>query len=103
MYAIAFDLVVDDLRRYYDAHSPHRAYAEIRAVLLEEGFTWQQGSVYFGDPDRVNGPSCVSCARRLAHTLPWFSKCVRDIQMLRIEENADLNGVVQRTARGEMF
>lgn len=90
MYAIAFDLVVDDLREHYSATSPNNAYFEVRAILEREGFAWQQGSVYFGDPQRINMVRCMLAARRLARDLSWFSKCVRDIRMLRIEETNDL-------------
>jgi len=90
MYAVAFDLVLEDLREHYSATSPHNAYGEVRAVLEAEGFGWKQGSVYFGDPGRVNAVTCTLAAQRLASELPWFSACVRDIRMLRIEENNDL-------------
>ncbi len=90
LYAIAFDLVVEQLRTHFSATSPNNAYAEVRAILEAEGFAWRQGSVYFGDPARVNAVTCVLAAQRLAAELPWFSKCVRDIRMLRIEENNDL-------------
>ncbi len=93
-YAIAFDLVMDDLRKHYSATSPNNAYAEVRTILEDEGFGWTQGSVYFGDPNRVNAVTCVLAAQRLAKELSWFSKCVRDIRMLRIEENNDLKPAV---------
>ncbi len=94
LYAIAFDLVVEQLRTYFSPTSPNNAYAEVRAILEDEGFAWRQGSVYFGDPTRVNAVTCVLTAQRLATELPWFSKCVRDIRMLRIEENNDLSPAI---------
>jgi virulence-associated protein VapD len=94
MYAIAFGLVVEDLRRHYNATNPNAAYFEVRAILEEEGFAWQQGSVYFGDPERVNMVKCMLATRRLGRDLPWFSKCVRDIRMLRVEEGNDLMPVL---------
>ena len=94
MYAIALDLVLEELRAHYSATSPQNAYAEVRAILETQGFGWQQGSVYFGDPRSVNAVSCVLAAQRLTSELPWFSRCVRDIRMLRIEENNDLGPVL---------
>jgi virulence-associated protein VapD len=47
-------LVVENLRRHYSATSPNNAYSEVRAILEDEGFAWRQGSVYFGEPARVN-------------------------------------------------
>ncbi|MBV8581290.1 MAG: virulence factor [Candidatus Eremiobacteraeota bacterium] len=99
MYAIAFDLVIDDLRTHYSATSPNNAYTEVRRILEEDGFAWRQGSVYFGDPARVNAVSCVLTAQRLANELPWFSTCVRDVRMLRIEENNDLFPAVSASPR----
>lgn len=95
LYAIAFDLVLENLRTHYSATSPNNAYSEVRAILEDDGFAWRQGSVYFGDPTRVNAVSCVLTAQRLAEDLPWFSQCVRDIRMLRIEENNDLSPALQ--------
>ncbi len=65
-------------------------------VLEDEGFLRRQGSVYFGEPDRVDAVTCVLVAQRLANELPWFSQCVRDIRMLRIEENNDLGPAISR-------
>jgi virulence-associated protein VapD len=90
LYAIAFDLVVDQLKHHYSASAPNDAYADIRAILAEEGFRWTRGSVHFGDPARVNAVTCVLAARRLATEFAWFPLCVRDLRMLRIEEHNDL-------------
>jgi len=53
MYAIALDLDTDTLQRAYGSSSWRNAYTEIRRILEDEGFAWQQGSVNFGRPDRV--------------------------------------------------
>jgi virulence-associated protein VapD len=71
------------------------AYAEIRRILVEEGFEWQQGSVYFGNPSRIDAVTCVIAAQRLARELPWFGESVRDVRMLRIEENNDLGPAIE--------
>jgi virulence-associated protein VapD len=84
------------LRLHYSASSPNNAYAEVRSILEQEGFAWRQGSVYFGDPARVDPVACVLTTQRLANELPWFSACVRDIRMLRIEENNDLGPALSR-------
>jgi virulence-associated protein VapD len=94
LYSIAFDLAVEKLRIHYSAISPKNAYEAIRTILEDEGFAWRQGSVYFGDPARVNAVTCTLAAQRLASELPWFRECVRDIRMLRIEENNDLSPAI---------
>src|SRR5262249_781812 len=88
MYAIAFDMDIESLRNNY-GDPYNNAYLEIRPILLRHGFTWQQGSVYFGD-ERINAVTCVLAAIDLSRSLPWFAASVRDIRMLRIEELNDL-------------
>jgi len=89
MYAIAFDLDTAVLQDSYPTPSYTNAYGDIRKVLEPLGFTWQQGSVYFGS-DEMNAVKCVLAAQALSNTYPWFKNCVRDIRMLRIEELNDL-------------
>ena len=90
MYAIAFDLDTVTLQASYHAASYNNAYSDIRARLVgNHGFTWQQGSVYFGG-DTVNAVTCVVAVIDLTNTFPWFAASVRDIRMLRIEEQNDL-------------
>jgi len=99
VYAIAFDMDIEQLRTNY-GDPYNNAYLEIRRVLQQHGFTWQQGSVYFGG-DEINAVTCVLAAQDLARSLPWFASSVRDIRMLRIEELNDLMAAVQQAAGGQ--
>src|SRR5205809_4778782 len=99
VYAIAFDMDVEALRANY-GDPYNNAYLEIRRVLQRHGFTWQQGSVYFGG-DAVTAVTCVLAAQDLARSLPWFAASVRDIRMLRIEELNDLMPAVQQASGQE--
>ena len=94
MYAIAFDLDTDTLQRTYGNDSWKNAYGDIRRELQEDGFEWRQGSLYYGDPNKIDAVKCLICAQRLARQLPWFSQSVRDIRMLRIEDNNDLGPAI---------
>jgi virulence-associated protein VapD len=96
MYAIAFDMDIESLRNNY-GDPYNNAYLEIRRVLDRHGFTWQQGSVYFGG-ERINAVTCVLAAIDLSRTLPWFAASVRDIRMLRIEELNDLMPAIQQAS-----
>ena len=97
MYAIAFDLDTDTLEKAYPNASYTNAYADIREKLVaSHGFRWQQGSVYFGG-DKVNAVSCVVAVVDLTQTFPWFAPSVRDIRMLRIEEQNDLRPAIDQT------
>src|SRR2546430_1661380 len=94
VYAIAFDMDIEALRSNY-GDPYNNAYLEIRRVLQRHGFTWQQGSVYFGG-EAVTAVTCVLAAQDLARSLPWFAASVRDIRMLRIEELNDLMAALQQ-------
>ena len=98
VYAIAFDMDIEQLRTNY-GDPYNNAYLEIRRVLQRHGFAWQQGSVYFGGPE-VTAVTCVLAAQDLARSLPWFAASVRDIRMLRIEELNDLMPAVQLAVGG---
>ncbi len=95
VYAIAFDMDTDTLQRAYPGPSWNNAYAEIQRVLAQYGFSRQQGSVYFGSAE-VNAVTCVLAAMELSRVLPWFAVSVRDIRMLRIEEQNDLLPAVEQ-------
>lgn len=88
VYAIAFDLQIDVLKRECGENYTN-CYRDVRRVLGEAGFTGVQGSVYFGNA-RTTPVDCVLVVQRLSTELPWFAEAVRDIRMLRIEEENDL-------------
>lgn len=95
MYAVVFDLDTNSLKDVYPGESWNNAYADIRRFLGTRGFGWQQGSTYFGD-ETVDAVTCVLTIQELTGAFDWFSASVRDIRMLRIEENNDLMPAVER-------
>ncbi|MGV0816568.1 virulence factor [Martelella sp. FLE1502] len=97
MYAIVFDLDTNSLKEVYPGQSWNNAYYEIRSFLADRGFGWQQGSTYFGD-DSVDAVGCVLTIQELTDGFDWFAASVRDIRMLRIEENNDLMPAVERAS-----
>ena len=99
MYAITFDLDTQTLEDSYGSTSWRNAYTDIRNALRKHGFNWQQGSVYFGD-DSVNAITCVLAAQDLTKRFAWFRPSVRDMRMLRIEENNDLGPAIELAAQG---
>jgi len=98
MYAIAFDLDNSILEQTYRNTSISNAYKDIGDVLIEYGFKRQQGSVYFGD-DTVNAVVCATATMELTQKYPWFAPSVKDIRMLRIEDNNDLTPVINSTIK----
>ncbi len=97
MYAIVFDLDTQILESVYGGPSWHNAYSDIRSKLSGFGFDWQQGSTYFGN-DAVDAVTCVIAVQKLTSSFSWFQPSVRDIRMLRIEENNDLMPAIVRAA-----
>ena len=93
-YAIALDLRIEDLEQHYSSKSPNNAYKEIGNFLKANGFTHQQGSLYFGD-ETIDAVRCVILIQKLSKKLQWLSKCVTDIRMLRIEENNNLMPAIE--------
>ncbi len=90
MYAITFDLETAAQRCASPDEWRANAYAAISKVLVEEfGFAWMQGAAYFGGA-AVTPVTCVLAVQELAARFDWFAPAVRDIRMLRIEENNDL-------------
>ena len=99
LYAITFDMDIESLKiNYGDLYN--NSYGEIRKVLQKQGFTWQQGSVYFGG-ESINAVTCVLAAIEPSRVLPWFAASVRDIRRLRIEEFHDLMPAVQQAVPGD--
>ncbi|EJW12508.1 virulence-associated protein D [Rhodovulum sp. PH10] len=93
MYAIVFDFDTEILKQTYPSSSWNNAYADVRNYLTARGFEWMQGSAYFGD-ETVDAVRCVRVVQRMAKKFPWFTPAVRDIRMLRIEENNDLKAAL---------
>lgn len=81
MYAIAFDLVVSDLKEHY-GEPYHNAYAEVKKILLQNKFYWIQGSTYVTDGDL----SVLFVTIEKLKSIDWFRKSVRDIRAFKIED-----------------
>jgi len=61
----------------------------VNGFMVDNGFTQKQGGLYFGN-DTINAVTCVLIIQKLAKKYDWFVNCVKDVRMLRIEENGDL-------------
>ena len=89
MYAVTFDIDTTCLDSNYHGNNYQNAYGDIRKFMEDNGFEWKQGSVYFGKSS-IDAVTCVLTIQKLAKKFTWFPVCVKDIRMLRIEENNDL-------------
>ena len=93
MYAIAFDLKIDDLKREY-GDPYNKAYDEIRQELELLGFEWTQGSVYINYSDKDTLTTVYKAINRLSR-IRWFKNSVRDIRAFKVEDWSDFTEVVK--------
>lgn len=93
MYAIAFDLKIDDLRKTY-GEPYNSAYDEIRRELEDLGFEWTQGSVYMSTNEKDSLTSVYKAINKLSK-IEWFKKSVRDIRAFKVEDWSDFTDIVK--------
>src|SRR2546423_13368710 len=82
VYAIAFDMDIEQLRLHY-GDPYNNAYVEIRRVLEGHGFQWQQGSVYFGGPS-VTAAAVMVGGNDPTGQLPGVAAAGRDNRLPRV-------------------
>jgi len=93
MYAIAFDLKIDDLKREY-GDPYNRAYDEIRQELESLGFEWTQGSVYISKSTENTLTTVYKAITKLSN-IGWFKKSVHDIRAFKVEDWSDFTEIVK--------
>jgi virulence-associated protein VapD len=97
VYAIAFDLDTVAAERLCGV-GWRTCYAKIAALFAEFGFDRVQGSVYFGHEDS-NPISCMKAVQTADMRFAWFGKIVRDLRMLRVEEDNDMSPLLNNQMR----
>ena len=93
IYGIAFDMDTEKLKKAYPNDSWGNSYTQIARVLGSYRLYPQQESLYFGNDD-VSAVDCVLAVQDLSKRFSWFAPSVRDIRMLRIEDNNDLKPAI---------
>jgi virulence-associated protein VapD len=93
MYAIAFDLKIEDLKKHY-GEPYNKAYDEIRQELEALGFEWTQGSVYASHAKENTLTTVYKAINRLSQ-IQWFRQSVRDIRAFKIEDWSDFTEIVK--------
>lgn len=93
MFAIAFDLPIDELKKEY-GEPYNNAYSEIQNELENLGFEWAQESMYI-NADKSNDLTAVYKAiNRLSH-IDWFKKSVRIIRVFKVDDWSDFTEIVK--------
>ena len=95
MYAIAFDLKIDDLKKEY-GDPYNKAYDEIRQELEMLGFDWTQGSVYINNSEKDSLAAVYKAISRLSK-IDWFKKSVIDIRVFKVEDWSDFTEIVKES------
>jgi virulence-associated protein VapD len=91
MFAIAFDMVVADLKEHY-GEPYNNAYFEIKTTLRQYEFYNTQGSVYLTEKnDMANLYQAIESLKKIE----WFRKSVRDIRAFRVEDWSDFTGIIR--------
>ncbi|NWO19935.1 virulence associated protein VapD [Leptotrichia sp. oral taxon 223] len=93
MYAIAFDLKIDDLKKNY-GDSYNRAYDEIRQELEILGSEWTQGSLYVNSTEKNTLAEVYKAITKLK-SIEWFKNSVRDIKAFKVEDWSDFTAIVK--------
>lgn len=93
MYAIAFDLKIEDLKKNY-GDPYNKAYDDIRQELDALGFEWTQGSLYINKNSDNTLTGVYKVITKLSQ-IDWFKKSVRDIRAFKVEDWSDFTEIVK--------
>ncbi|MCO5249271.1 MAG: virulence protein [Chitinophagales bacterium] len=91
MHAIAFGMVISDLKLHY-GEQYHSAYSEIKKIMKDNDFHWIQGSTYITEESLI----VVTMAMNGLNKIDWFRKSVRDIRAFRIEDWSDFTPMFKK-------
>jgi virulence-associated protein VapD len=92
MFAIAFDLKVNELKENYgDLYN--QAYDEITAELATFGFEQKLGSLYLSQNEDLT--NLYEAITKLSN-IDWFKKSVRDIKAFKVENWSDFTDSIKR-------
>lgn len=91
MFAIAFDMVIADLKVHY-GEPYNNAYFDIKSELRKYEFYNTQGSLYLSENrDMSNLFRAIDALKKL----DWFKDSVRDIRAFRVEDWSDFTSFVK--------
>lgn len=97
VYAIAFDIDTQ-VAEAVMGDTWKSCYGMIERGLAAHGFKRMQGSLYFGTPES-NAVTCVIAVRDLDDRYQWFGRIIKDLRMLRIDEDNDLRPALNNRLR----
>ena len=93
---VAFDLDTKALEKYYPMDSWRNAYQDIRRDMTDNGFLWQQGSVYTSEKSIPNS-KVTDVITRMVEAYPWLNVCMRDCVVTNIGKEHNKNNLFDKT------
>lgn len=94
---IAFDLETSNLKIYYPKEKWQNAYYDIRIFMQNNGFEWQQGSVYISKK-RMSIQNTSKLLGTLVDEYPWLNVCMRDCVVTNIGRSHSQNYLFDKNA-----
>jgi virulence-associated protein VapD len=91
MFAIAFDLVVEDAKKHHPK-GVTQAYADVAVTLKKFGFTRVQGSLYTTEKEDMAN---LFTALMALKDLPWLPLVVGDIRAFKVEQWSDFTPMLK--------
>lgn len=86
---VAFDLDTEALQKYYPKENWRQSYEDIKKIMKENDFSWQQGSVYVSKENK-NIKEVFDAVDELCVEHPWINKCMRDCRVTSVGRQHDL-------------
>lgn len=94
---IAFDLDTKMLEKYYPTENWRKAYEDIKDHMKDNGFQWQQGSVYVSVKSMTTS-EVSDILMDLVEQNPWLNKCMRDCRETNIGRSHSKNKIFDKDA-----
>lgn len=94
---ITFDLDTKALQTYYPKANWHNAYEDIKKHMKNNGFSWQQGSVYVSNQGMTSF-DVTSILGELVKKNPWLNVCMRDCRETNIGKEHSKNILFDKNA-----
>lgn len=96
-YAINFDLTIQQLRLYFDAEHPRKAYGQLARYMCKNGFSHRQWSGYVSN-NTMTKPELLEFTLNLHKTFPWLIKCEGSMDATVITDVFDIRQMILDSA-----
>lgn len=94
---MSFDLDTNMLKDYYPSENWRKAYVNIKSFMLNEGFQWQQGSVYISS-ESLTEAETTAIIKKFIEQEPWLNVCMRDCVIANIGRSHSQNYLFDKNA-----